>query len=129
MSRRLVIPAGQTGSNTAAAIGRAQTWAEVAAENGLDTVEPLGSEWCTANGIDGLGIATEAPSTPSAAAPGPLAGVTLDPDLVAVAEAAIDAAVTNLAAALDPQTANPTTASRLAALETLLTVLIEQVRA
>jgi hypothetical protein len=62
MSRRLVIPAGDTPSSPAPYQGL--TWQQVADANHCDSIENAGSAWCVANGINGLGIATEAPPAP-----------------------------------------------------------------
>lgn len=60
MSKRLVVPAGSTNAPwTRGNPPVNPTWAEVAAENGCDGVEELGSAWCVANGITGSGICTE----------------------------------------------------------------------
>lgn len=87
MSRRLVIPAGQTGTDPCGydsmvsertdSNGRViervtldpdrklRTWNDIALENdcvdedGAPLVEPFGSEWCVENLIDGLGVCTE----------------------------------------------------------------------
>ena len=59
--RMLVIPADADPSDVAF---QGLTWDEVAAENGCDGIELLGSEWCVANGVDGLGIAAGTVAVP-----------------------------------------------------------------
>lgn len=69
MSRRLVIPAGAQPSDVAWPGHRPETWQQLADEAGVDGIEVLGSQWCQANGINGLGIATEAPPPPPPGTP------------------------------------------------------------
>lgn len=62
--QRLVIPAGQSPSDVSPIVddlGEPMTWQEVADVNGQLPIEQLGSEWCEANGVDGLGILEERP--------------------------------------------------------------------
>lgn len=106
MSRRLVIPIGDTADSESPIVrdGVALTWAQVAALNGADQVEPLGSQWCTDNAVDGLGIATELPPPPPFVPPVPsnieLAGEALA-TLAADALASPLADVRAIAAGLD----------------------------
>lgn len=59
MSLRFVIPAGADPDDVAWD-HRPETWRELAAEAGEPVViENIGSEWCIANNIDGLGFCTE----------------------------------------------------------------------
>lgn len=90
MSRRLVIPANDTSSTLAF---QGMTWQQIADANGCDSIELLGSTWCVANGIDGLGIATEAPPIPDP----------VDPPVTVEARIAAAQAVLAEAAELDPQ--------------------------
>jgi len=60
MSRRLVIPAGDTPTSFAPHGKGDRTWQEIAVENNIeDGIEVFGSAWCVENAIDGLGICTE----------------------------------------------------------------------
>ncbi len=59
MSHRLVIPTGAQATDVAWPGTRPETWQQIAADNGCDAVEVLGSQWCIDNHIGGLGIATE----------------------------------------------------------------------
>ena len=54
--RVLVIPAGQTASDLGP---RGRTWAQHRDDNQCDSIENLGSPWCVANGIDGIGVCGE----------------------------------------------------------------------
>lgn len=59
MSKRLVIPAGTTSAPWVDKDGNHPTWEQVRQDNGCDAVEEIGSAWCVANGVTGLGICTE----------------------------------------------------------------------
>ena len=124
---RLVIPAGETPQDKAP---WGPTWQQVADTNQVE-IAVLGDEWCKANNhAEGLGIVGDyvAPApfvpqpdpTPSVALP------TVDPALVATAEASVAQLSTDLQSALDPNVANPTTAQRLATLEATVALLIAQ---
>ena len=67
---RLVIPAGAQATDQAYP-HRPETWQQLADEAGCDGVEVLGSTWCVANFIDGLGIASEYVAPPDPPAPSP----------------------------------------------------------
>jgi len=113
---RLVVPVGSTTN------GAGIPWTEVAAENGCDGVEELGSPWCQANGVDGLGIYDAAVPLPPAPPASPLTPIA---DL-APTNGELASAVTTVVAALDPQVVNPTTAQRLAAIEAVLARIVSE---
>lgn len=138
MSRRLVIPAGAKPSDPSPIFDglapgddpedtahrfRRFTWQEVADANRCDAIENLGSQWCTDNGIAGLGIATEAPPPPVVSGiPGLKAqlpaGVNLEQVVVTMRDRVI--------AQLDPAQADPTPAQLQTAICVLVLAIIEK---
>lgn len=109
---RLVVPPGSTTND------QGVPWEEIATANGCEAVEELGSQWCTDNGIDGLGICSERPPEPPPQAVSPLAA------LGALAPDDIGPAVADMERALDPSLPDPTDARRIAALEAVVARII-----
>lgn len=61
MTRKLVIPADATAEDEA---WGGLTWQDIADQNGVDGIEPLGSAWCVDNAVNGLGIVATVPPPP-----------------------------------------------------------------
>ena len=96
MSRRLVIPAGETPSTPAPFQGL--TWQQVADQGKADAIEVLGSQWCIDNAITGLGFATENPPTPPPPDPNAISTFTAA-DLVKLIDQSGAATIADLRAA------------------------------
>lgn len=98
MAKRLVIPAGESPDSFSFIVrnGSPAPWSVIAAENGVELFENLGSQWCVDNDIDGLGIAEEKPPAPPVFEPGPMPGG----NLAAAADALDTLAQTAAASAL-----------------------------
>ena len=127
---RLVIPATAKPTDTAwPDSDRKETWAEIAAENGVD-IAVQGDTWCIDNRfpVDALGIGSEyvAPPPPPPPPPPESKLPIMSQALIDAAEANVDTLAVKLDSALDPSKTDPTTSIRLQTLEQTIALIIQR---